>query len=113
MALTHKQKTIALSRLHGGKNWILRGNVLDWNEQEPIPTATELQDEYNVFLAEESDLQDEAIVMENHVATERAALPTWIQVKNAIDSAFPDTTQAAVIRKIARPVYTMLKKTID
>lgn len=51
--------------------------------------------------------------MDTQVAGEKADLPTWAQVVNAINNAFTDNAQANIIKKIARPVYTMLKKEVD
>ncbi len=46
------------------------------------------------------------------VDSEKANLPTWAQVVTAIDNAFTNTAQASIIKKIARPVYTALKKSV-
>jgi hypothetical protein len=51
--------------------------------------------------------------LENQIESEKADLPTWAQVVTAIDNAFPDPAQANIIKKIARPVYTQLKRTVD
>jgi hypothetical protein len=50
--------------------------------------------------------------LENQIESEKADLPTWAQVVTAIDNAFPDPAQANIIKKIARPVYTQLKKSV-
>ena len=46
------------------------------------------------------------------IESEKVALPTWAQVKTAIENAFTNTAQASIIKKIARPVYTNLKKIV-
>ena len=51
--------------------------------------------------------------MEAQIETEKSDMPTWSQVVNAIDNAFTDNAQANIIKKIARPVYSYLKKTVN
>ncbi len=51
-------------------------------------------------------------VLETQIETEKADLPTWSQVATAIDNAFNDNAQANIIKKIARPVYTALKRSV-
>ncbi len=47
------------------------------------------------------------------VVNEKADLPTWAQVTTAIENAFPIVAQSNIIKKIARPVYTILKHSVD
>ncbi len=51
--------------------------------------------------------------LNTQISSEKTNLPTWLQVETAIDAAFTNNAQANIIKKIARPVYTYLKKTID
>lgn len=50
--------------------------------------------------------------VENQVISERADLPSWNAVATAIDNAF-NAQQANIIKKIARPVYTYLKREVN
>jgi len=45
------------------------------------------------------------------IADIETSLPSWTQVKAAIDSAFTNTKQNAVITKMARVVYWLAKGT--
>jgi len=55
--------------------------------------------------------EEEALLTQ--ISNEKTNLPSWDQVSGAINNAFPDPAQANIIRKIARPVYTYLKKRVD
>lgn len=65
--------------------------------------------EYLQHLADKQGIVD---ALNAQIQSERANLPTWSQVVTAINNAFPDTAQANIIKKIARPVYTSLKKSV-
>lgn len=80
---------------------------------EPKPTKVQMDidvAEYEQFLIDEQATQD---ALDTQVESEKTALPTWTQVVTAIDNAFPDAAQANIIKKIARPVYTYLKNSVD
>lgn len=79
----------------------------------PQPSKTQIAidvAEYEQYLIDEQARTDG---LNNQIESEKTALPTWTQVVNAIDNAFPDSAQANIIKKIARPVYTALKKSVD
>ncbi len=65
----------------------------------------------NKLINDAAEAANTALV--SQIDSEKADLPTWVQMSNAIDNAFPDTAQARIIKKIARPVYTMLKRRVD
>ncbi len=51
--------------------------------------------------------------LDNQIESEKADLPTWGQVANAIDNADTVAKLQVIVKKIARPVYTYLKKSVN
>ncbi len=51
--------------------------------------------------------------LKSQVESEKLGLPTWAQVESSIDNADSLVKIQAILKKIARPVYSYLKKTVD
>lgn len=79
-------------------------------ETRPIPSLAELE-------AVWPQIEAERIAAEQAEAARVAAktqaiidnLPSWAQVSDAIDNAFPNIAQRTVIKKLARIVYWLAK----
>lgn len=89
-------------------------DIMAW-EHPSLPQPSKAQvaidvAEYEQYLIDEQAVKD---ALSNQIDSEKTALPTWAQVATAIDNAFPDAAQAGIIKKIARPVYTYLKNSVD
>lgn len=91
---------------------VIEKNVLTGETTERSYTQEELD---NITAAIAEGLPQKIIrdALDTQIESEKTALPTWTQVAIAIDNAFPDTAQATIIKKIARPVYTYLKNSVD
>ncbi len=50
---------------------------------------------------------------DEQIAGDIASFPTRDQIKTAIDNAWTDTTQRAIIKKMAMALYTLLKNSVD
>jgi len=91
------------------------------NEVEQVPLTAEEIAEAQVKKAawdivEAERLAKEAIQAEVQAAKQLAivdGLPSAVQVKAAIDNAFPDAKQNAFMTKFVRVVYLDLKNSVD
>lgn len=81
--------------------------VVEWLDQRSQPTQTQLD------AVTDQQVLDKEGALDAQIESEKTALPTWTQVVAAIDNAFTDTAQANIIKKIARPVYTHLKNSVN
>ncbi len=73
----------------------------------------DIEAEWSANTVKKTEEDNKKREMLDQVNSEKASLPTWAQVVSAINNAFPNNAQANIIKKIARPVYTYLKKTVD
>lgn len=82
------------------EEWLKKGNT-----PEPEITAEE-----QAVLDAQKAAEETAKVLEVQKAADIASnLPSWEKVKAAIDAAFTDVKQNAVVTKLARVVYWLAK----
>ncbi len=100
------QMSVALSRLVGGKDWVLRDLTVDWDDTGTSPTMAELEAEWGIHETEQaqhnSDMEQKAQDFIDH-------LPSWSAVSDTVDNIGSLADAKLFIKKLARVVYWLAK----